>query len=70
MRSERLKKKKGMALHFLLIRYCKTYSDVENEIKFVPEYRRRNKERRENVMGELVITEREYCRDLKLMWQV
>jgi len=32
--------------------------------------RGKNKEQRENVLGELVITEREYCRDLKLTWQV
>ena len=32
--------------------------------------RRRNREQRENVLGELVLTEREYGRDLKLTWQV
>ena len=32
--------------------------------------RRRNREQRENVLGELVLTEREYARDLKLTWQV
>jgi len=31
--------------------------------------RRRNKEQRENVLGELMITEREYARDLRLTWQ-
>ena len=33
-------------------------------------FRRRNREQRENVLGELVLTEREYARDLKLTWQV
>lgn len=33
-------------------------------------HRRRNKEQRENVVGELLLTEREYARDLKLTWQV
>ena len=32
-------------------------------------FRQKNKEQRENVIGELVTTEREYCRDLKLTWQ-
>ena len=30
---------------------------------------RKNRERRENVISELVVTEREFCRDLKLTWQ-
>ncbi len=30
---------------------------------------KKNKEHRENVIGELVKTEREFCRDLKLTWQ-
>eukprot|EP00092_Neocalanus_flemingeri_P059232 GFUD01070744.1.p1 GENE.GFUD01070744.1~~GFUD01070744.1.p1 ORF type:complete len:905 (+),score=202.84 GFUD01070744.1:37-2751(+) len=42
---------------------------LEEEQKAAEEKRRRNKEQRENVLGELVITEREYCRDLKLTWQ-
>ena len=32
-------------------------------------FRRKNKEQRENVIGELIMTEREFCRDLKLTWQ-
>lgn len=32
-------------------------------------FRAKNKERRENVINELVITERDFCRDLKLTWQ-
>lgn len=31
-------------------------------------FRQKNKEQRENVISELIITEREYCRDLKLTW--
>ena len=30
---------------------------------------KKNKEQRENVISELVQTEREFCRDLKLTWQ-
>ena len=30
--------------------------------------RQKNKEQRENVISELISTEREYCRDLKLTW--
>ena len=29
----------------------------------------KNKERRENVINELAVTERDFCRDLKLTWQ-
>lgn len=32
--------------------------------------RRKNREHRENVISELVQTEAEFCRDLKLTWQV
>ena len=32
-------------------------------------FSRKNRERRENVISELVVTEREFCRDLKLTWQ-
>ena len=32
-------------------------------------YRQKNKEQRENVSTELLMTEREFCRDLKLTWQ-
>ena len=32
-------------------------------------FRAKNKERRENVIKELEITERDFCRDLKLTWQ-
>jgi len=32
-------------------------------------YRAKNKERRENVVNELAMTERDFCRDLKLTWQ-
>jgi hypothetical protein len=32
-------------------------------------YRAKNKERRENVINELAMTERDFCRDLKLTWQ-
>merc|ERR1719422_2754301 len=42
---------------------------VEEERKIAEEKRRRNREQRENVLGELVLTEREYGRDLKLTWQ-
>ena len=31
--------------------------------------RAKNKEQRENVISELVVTERDFCRDLKLTWQ-
>ena len=31
-------------------------------------FSKKNKEQRENVIGELVQTEREFCRDLKLTW--
>ena len=38
--------------------------------KLIPYFsRRKNKEQRENVIGELIMTEREFCRDLKLTWQ-
>ena len=33
-------------------------------------YRRRNAEQRDNILRELLTTEREYCRDLKLLFQV
>ena len=32
-------------------------------------FRAKNKERRENVINELAVTERDFCRDLKLTWQ-
>lgn len=32
--------------------------------------RRRNAEQRDNILRELLTTEREYCRDLKLLFQV
>ena len=32
-------------------------------------HRKKNKEQREHVIGELLMTEREFCRDLKLTWQ-
>ena len=32
-------------------------------------FRAKNKERRENVINELSVTERDFCRDLKLTWQ-
>ena len=32
-------------------------------------FSKKNREQRENVIGELVQTEREFCRDLKLTWQ-
>jgi hypothetical protein len=35
----------------------------------LPHFSKKNKEQRENVIGELVQTERDFCRDLKLTWQ-
>ena len=35
---------------------------------FFDHSRQKNREQRENVIGELITTEREYCRDLKLTW--
>ena len=32
-------------------------------------FRAKNKERRDNVINELAVTERDFCRDLKLTWQ-
>ena len=38
-------------------------------LKFFFDHRQKNKEHRENVIAELLLTEREFCRDLKLTWQ-
>ena len=38
------------------------------EFKYV--CRRKNAEQRDNILRELLTTEREYCRDLKLLFQV
>ena len=32
-------------------------------------FSKKNREQRENVVGELVVTEREFCRDLKLTFE-
>ena len=44
-------------------------SSVQSSDYEIIYFRQKNKEQRENVIGELVTTEREYCRDLKLTWQ-
>ena len=36
---------------------------------FIHNSRVKNRERRENVINELTMTERDFCRDLKLTWQ-
>ena len=38
-------------------------------IFFIHNPRAKNRERRENVINELTMTERDFCRDLKLTWQ-
>ena len=43
--------------------------NIGNNKNSVCLFRAKNKERRENVINELVITERDFCRDLKLTWQ-
>ena len=43
---------------------------AEEERLAAEERRRRNAEQRDNILRELLTTEREYCRDLKLLFQV